>query len=480
MTDVTSFDLNAEVLKGTLGKAGIAVVKFASAVIFARYLGPAAFGGIYLLFRISTVVIRPAIGWAKAVKKRYSEVGRVTNEVRSELFGLELLFTAGWTVLCASLAVIFGGYLDSLTGLRTAGVLLGLVLAGEVFERTLGILLTATGRVGLSIGIKFGRVLVTLPLQLFFLFIIVTGAAGVVYGLFVAMVLGIIVALRYVNVKPGIPSLSTIRSVRSFARYSIPKAVFGTFYENIDVIVLGIVLTSASAGYYEAAFRLTLPAIFLAEVASSGLMSKVSADASRDEPVGDDVTEVLSYAGILAIPLFFGTLPVADDLITVVYGASYADATSLLIGLAFYQIVLSQSKPILASLDGLNQPQIAFQLSAIAFFVNVALGVFLTLQFGPIGVVVSTILAESIRYTGGAWYVRKTASGVNLLSGPVVAQLVSGMVMATVVWQLADAVTVDSAVRLFGIVTAGVVIYTATLFLTSDRTRTIVQSRVRL
>ncbi|WP_227354306.1 oligosaccharide flippase family protein [Haladaptatus salinisoli] len=427
-TDATDVSLSGETAKATVAKFTMALSGFVGTVLFARLLGPVSFGGFYLLLGVVKIADRPIHGWTIAAKKRFSE-----HRVRDEaVVGSQAVFIAVWLVVIGVGSLTFSEELRDYTGLVAAPVLFLVLLASEPLYEPFEKLLQGRGQIGVATWIDTLRSYLTLPLQLGFV-LTGFGVAGMVYGLAGATVLSIPVVLYFLRTPPELPSYSLLRSLWEYAKYSIPSSFFGTIYDRFDVLLLGLLLTPAAAGYYEVAAKLTLPAVFVGSTAASGLMARVSANRSKGKEVADDVTNTLAFTSVLAIPIFFGALAIPTSLIITVYGSEYAPAATLLVGIAGYRLLKSQNAPLTQTVNGLDNPEMTMRISAIALTVNIVVGVVLVLRVGPVGVVLATLLAEVIRYLWLAVVVRRSIPNVKLLPSTLIEQIGAGFLMFLIV-----------------------------------------------
>jgi O-antigen/teichoic acid export membrane protein len=252
-------------------------------------------------------------------------------------------------------------------------------------------------------------------------------------GLAGATILAVPVSIYYLNTYPAMPTREVLRSVSMFAGYSIPKTLIGKTYRQIDLLLLGFLSTSAVAGYYGVAFKITIPVLMVSGVLSSGLMARVSNLHSKNRDVTDDVTNALSFASVLSVPIFIGSLVLASEVVVTAYGAEYADAAVFLIGIAFYRVFQTQSSQLDSSLNGLDRPDLSFRASGVGLGVNVLLGVGLTVWYGPIGIVVATIVAEAIQYVLLRRMVRNLLPDVDFFPDGLKQQVVGGVVMGIIV-----------------------------------------------
>lgn len=466
MTDAGDMNLGLESLKGFSGKILQAVLGFVGTIIFARALGPTDFGGYYFLLSIIFIADRPLRGFGKAVEKRYSEAGAP----KSEIFGGALL-TAALTFVIAGLVVFaLRDLLVQETNLKQAPVVfMAIFVALGIFfpvQKMLG----AEGWVSKQTWNDTLRSVLTLPLQLWLVFA-GFGAAGMGYGLAAATLLVIPVALHFLRIRPTIPSKTTVVSLWTYARYSTVSALVGKAYDRFDVLLLGALLTTGVVGDYEVAYKLTVPATFLASVVGSGLTPKVSNRRSKGQDVSTDVTNAISYASLFSIPLFFGALAIPEVLIVTTYGPEYSGAGVFLIGLALYQFIYSQTLMYQHTLSGLDRPEVRLRINALTLGSNLVIGISLLLYMGAAGVVVATIIAEVFRYIMSMIAVNQYLEDVNILPRTLFEQTFAGILMFAIVEAGQWRVTVQSWIHLGFLVGLGVVIYSVTLIIISPSFR---------
>ncbi|MCO8246928.1 lipopolysaccharide biosynthesis protein [Haladaptatus sp. AB643] len=481
MSEAAKTSLSRETLGGTIAQFVMAGIGFAGTIVFARWLGPSAFGGVYLLFALVKFADRPMNGWSQAAKKRLSE----SDALRPPAFGAQLLFDAGWVVLAAVVALLAGDFLRNYTGLALAPFLIICLLATESVYESLENLVQGRGKISAATWVDTLRSTLTLPLQIGFVALLstatVVGSAGMVYGLALASALTVPPIVAYVAARPTIPSRSFVRSLADYARYSIPGSLLSTTYDRLDVLLLGFLLVNGTSavGLYEVAWKLTFPAVFVADMAGRGLMATVSARRGRTDGAARDISNTLAYAGILAFPVLFGSLALSEPLVVTVYGPEYRDAALLLIGLALYRVVRTQSGPLLQATNGLDRPDVAMRLSAVAVTVNLALGVLLTLRFGVIGVVLATVVAESIVYLGALRFLRGELVGIQPVSWPMVAQVGASLFMFAVVSIVHRSLPVGSWSDLLTLVSLGGIVYVGVLLVVSPGVRRTLGEAVR-
>jgi O-antigen/teichoic acid export membrane protein len=269
------------------------------------------------------------------------------------------------------------------------------------------------------------------------------GLIGMVVGMVVANLLLLPPMAWRLGVRPRWPSRATLASLWSFARSSIPESFVGTALSRMDRLLLGAIATTAAVGNYEIAMNVTMPAMFVAGVASNRLLGRVSERASQDAAIDREVRNVIATVSVVAVPIFFGALVIGDVLVITIYSDAYTQAGTFVAGLAFYRLLKSQETILRSTIDGLNRPDLNVRISTAVFAVNLVLGVGLLLEFGPIGIIVATLVGELLAY-GLRAAVLSRLTAVELLPRPLFAQVLAGGFMAMVVWGARQALGVPS------------------------------------
>lgn len=470
--DASSVSLGGETVKGTVAKVAMAGIGFAGTILFARLLGSTKFGQYHLLLAVVILAIRPISGgWSSAAKKRASEAQ--TSE--SEIVGAQLLMAALWLLLIGVAVAVFEAQLRSYTGLENAALLFVVLLGSKLAYESFVPVIAARGRLGISVGLDALRSYLTFPLQVAFV-LLGLGVTGMVYGLAGATLLSVPVALYYLGRSPTLPSRGTLERMWKFARYSIPSSMLLKTYDKFDTILLGFLLVPDAVAQYEVAAKLTLPAVFLAEIAGGGLMARVSNLRSKGGDVAQDISNVISFTSILSVPMFFGALAISKPLVVTVYGGEFEQAASLLIGLALFRVVATQSMPLLQVLNGLDLPNLHLKLSSLALAVNIVLGVALTLRIGAIGVVIATVVAEVTRYTGIVYLVKRRLPEVTPLPRELSKQVGAGIVMFVIVTVCHGYLPVRSWVDLCALLAVGAATYGVVLLAISSQLRLTIAS----
>lgn len=466
MSDIKNLNLGREALGGTIAKVVMMLAGFVGSIIFARELGPATYGGVGIVLTLVKLLDKPMVGWGIAAKKRVSENSADT----AEILGAQIVGNILWSLVAGLVTLIFSKYLINFTHLQDAPLFLITLLATVGTFSTFQSTLKGHGRINLATWIDTGRSYLTTPAQVG-LIVIGWGAAGVVYGLAFASAALIPVTLYSLHVVPRWPSHHQIRSLWSYARYSIPNASFNLVYNRLDTLILATLLTPTAVGYYDVAWKLTLPVMFLSQTAGSALMSKLSALDAADQADETDLVNTLSFTSVFAIPAFVGVVLLNRELIVTIFGSEYASAWILLVVLAAYRVVATQSQPMINALNGLDRPDVAMRITGTTVAGNIVLGVGLTLVVGSIGVVIATLLSEIARYVAAIVMLRREIPSFALVPQAVKKQIIVALVMGGAVWVAQQFVSIASWMHLGILIGTGVGVYVALLVSISPQLR---------
>jgi O-antigen/teichoic acid export membrane protein len=339
------------------------------------------------------------------------------------------------------------------------------------FQQIMG----AMGRPSMQVWNDTFRSLLTLPLQVV-LVLNGLGALGMGYGLVAATLLSTPIAIYIVQVRPVMPTRETLRSLWEYGRYSTPNALVGETYSRIDIIILGFLIGTVPVANYEVALKLTIPATFASGVVATALMPKISSTISQGGDFVKDVSNSLSYASILAIPILFGAIAIPEALVVTAFESQYADAAPYLIGLALFQVIATQTTIYFQTLSGMDLPDVGLKISAGTLVFNIMIGVTLAVTVGPIGVVLATVLAEGVKYILTMFSVVRRVGGITVFPRPLRMQIVAGAVMYVVVESVNHLVLVNSWLDLGLLLGVGAVVYSAVLILISPGIRVTVHS----
>lgn len=468
MTDsATDINFGFESALALTGKLVLAAVGFVGSLIFARLLGPRDFGAFYVLLAWLQVASRPVQGVSEAAKQRLAGGSAPAGEL---LGGVTLAIGAAALVIAGGITVVASKTI--LGGLPAAPAIIILLFTTLSAAEAYRTVFTATGRLARDTGLDLIGSLLTVPAQLV-LVLSGLGVVGMALGLAGASTVVAVLAVIALGTPLRWPKSETRKVLWSYARVSAVERIVNKAYLRLDLLLIGSLLHSTAAGYYEVAVKLTMPAVYAAAVVATGLFARTSAFAATDDTLGiqQDIHNARSFASVLAIPLAVGSAVLATPLITALYGTSYVAAAPLLIGVAAYQIPRTQSMALQATLKGLDRPDLVLRVSIVAVIVNVLLGVAFLEMWDALGVVIATVLTEIARFVTLLWVVHFHVDGIDLTPRPMAMQVLAATAMGAVVWGGRQMLAPLVVLEIISLVAIGVVIYAGALMTLSSVTR---------
>lgn len=452
--DTADLPLGRSSLVGFGGKVVLASFGFIGIAYFFRELGAAGIGVYYTLVAGTKLAAQFQGGVNKAIMKRVSEV----SADQSAYFGVGLLAWLGITVASA-IAVVVGSpivarYVSSTDYLVGCVVMVSsLALFTVLNQFYIGI-----GNPGKGNWTDAVRSILMLAFQVLFL-VIGYNEFGLIGGFVLGNVGTAAVLVFLVKVRPRLPSKEVIQRTAAFAKWSVPNGFVNNVYSRLDVLFLWWFVGPAAVGLYEPALRMTVPATFVAASISQSLAVKSSGLDSQNRSVVEDLRNSLKYAGLIAIPIFFGALSIPEVLMGTIFGPSATAAAVALIGLAMFQFLNSYWKVLSSVIDGVDRPDLKVKLGAVTVVFNIPIAIVLVQAYGLEGIVAATVLAELFRLVIG-WGIIIKLFGNPGLPRETVQQLFAGVVMFVVIEGITTAiVSVTSLFWLALVVGSGAVVY---------------------
>jgi O-antigen/teichoic acid export membrane protein len=464
--DTHELDLGREALVSFASNAAMMAFGFAGVVLFARVLGPAGLGAYYLVLAGGRSVSQLSNGVGSAVKKRVSEAG--TDP--SAFFGVGLLAHLGVALVVGVAGLLAEPLLARVIDVPNLVVSITAIVFSLGLFQVCNALYAGIGNPASASWADTARSVLTLLFQVGFV-LLGWGPFGLIVGFAAASFVSGVGVWVASGVIPRLPSRSTVRSTGEFARWSVPNSLVSDLYGRIDVIIVGVVAGNAAVGFYETALRLVQPGAFFATSISGPLLVKVSGLSSRGRDVVPDLKNALSYAGLLAVPIFFGALAMPVEIMRTVFGPEFAAAWPALIGLAFFQVVSAYAAPLRSAVTGSDEIRIEFGVSGGILLLHVPLAVLLGSRYGLAGVVGATMIAETVRFAVYQLFSKRLFEQA-IVPRPIGAQVVTGGAMAAVVYLAVQTVfPVRGWPWLLVAVSFGAAVYFAALSVLSEHFR---------
>lgn len=449
---------------------GTSLVGFLATLYFARVLGAGPLGQYFLVIALMGWLTIPTNGIASAVNKRISE-GRDPTGILST--GTAMNATYG--VAVSLLVVLAGRWVNAYVGAEVSFVVAALLFVHILFTTALealkgkkmvahaGFLRTGDRvlRVGAQVGFLF------LGYRLF----------ALLGGHAVALVVSSVVGLVLFGFRPSLSDFGSLRSLVAYGRYSWLGAMKSKTFGWMDTLVLGLFVSSGLIGVYEVAWRLASILILVSNAVETTLFPEVSdlaADGER-ERVQDLLSEALFFAGIFAIPGFFGVLVLGPKILRI-YGPEFVQGAPILLILVFARAVNVYEMQFINVINGVDRPDVAFRINLVFVAANVGLNVLLVWQFGWLGAAVATTLSTVVILLLSFRAVDDLVGTPAIPLAGIGGQVAAGGVMAVAIVFARRTIPVENMYVTVALVGFGAVVYGGVLYAFSGRVRAKVRS----
>lgn len=414
----SNIDLKLELFKYSSLRliAGLFFLVFVG--ILTRQYTTAEVGLFFFMTAMSYLFTQLAAGYSKAIQKRMSENNGKYTSYYVVLVGFLLAITLGLGAIAVILqltVIPFNiGEIVVTTTVVWAILLGSLGLGSGVSARNYfsGITRFALGEIYyIGFNVLGGIVLVVLLLrytdpsiiQLFITFRLlglITFAFAGIHGYLES---------EYVQLRP---TREQIHDINSFAKWSIPTDILNDFYHRIDTILLAFFLTATIVSFYESSVRITT----LAFVLPAGIKQVLTVKVSGYNEEKADYTSIVRQTVLLTIGVMSVLLVVVvafgEEILLFAFGPAYTETAAVLIFTALMgQMVVQAIRMTYESVfNGLDMPDFNLKVTAATVFINLLFAPWFILTFGGVGMVLSTIVAESSRTGVFYYFYRKKAA----------------------------------------------------------------------
>jgi O-antigen/teichoic acid export membrane protein len=373
-------------------------IGFISTIYFAHTLGPAPLGAYFLFLTYYGILnLIGDGGFGGAAVKRISE-GTEPNEYFSAFVCIRVVLVA----VCATILLYAEPYFKDLT---SSGIFFWLLMALiiSVFSSSTAIGIYGAGKVGISQISNFVDILSRILFQVLAIFL-GFGVAGLAGGFVCGLIAGGLVNFRYLELKLVRFKISHLKNLSGFSFWIFLTASGSLVFSYADTVLIGYFMTNADVGIYRTAFQLTSVATFTTLAFQTVLYPKISSwDIQRKTgDIENTLSRAFSYSLLLAIPACIGGWILGDRLLFYLYGAPFVEGATALYFLLVVQIVNVFMVLSTMSLNALNRPKDAFNITLIAAVANILLDVVLIPIFGIAGAAVATLIAMTLNAVGAS------------------------------------------------------------------------------
>ena len=465
-------NLETEVSKSLIFKVIKIIFGFFSIIIISRFLSLSLLGEYFIAITFIEAVNQVCSGLDAAVQKRCSEEGGKSGEILTVSIGIYVAYL----VILFPILYFTKDFLFEIISIEThlfLPIYLGIATLG-IF-RISNNYLSGIGFPGRSVAIVAGKNFMAFVLHTSFLLL----GLGVYYLVLTEFIVAAIASLIILlHKRPRIAiGYDTIKDVIEFSKWSVPNSILSILTHRIDVFVLAIFIGASSVGIYQAAYKIFLPTIMIATSFSSPLVVKISNLHSKGLEFKSQVNKVLSYAGLLPIPLLFGSILLRDRIMVLLYGFKFVDTGLIVVLISLYVLISVYRRQFMSILYGIDKPQAVFKIQTLYFLINTPLSIYGAIEFGIVGVIIMTMISEVITL-GLYYYLQKENIGGYTFKS-ISKQIYSSMIMSLVLIPLVFLIPATPTFYTIPIVILGGIIYIVSLSKLLPEFRNLVYRQLR-
>ena len=204
------------------------------------------------------------------------------------------------------------------------------------------------------------------------------------------------------------PDLSVLREMAKLAAPIGVGTIFSTLLLRSDVIMLQHLRDSVEVGHYSAAFRLIDLAVFLAVTAVTPFITILSKDLATDSAQAlPRARQFTLVAGLFAIPVALTVPVLADELVVLVWGPSFAPAASPLRILMLNFVIVFFSLICYSINVASKKVSHAYWASPLATALNLALNAWWIPMLGIVGAAWASVIAQALVLAVAQFYVAR-------------------------------------------------------------------------
>lgn len=173
--------------------------------------------------------------------------------------------------------------------------------------------------------------------------------------------------------------------------------IFGMIYTYIDSIMLSFMKGDEIVGWYSVSYKLVLCLSFIPVIINRAVFPTMSRcyPSSRDG-LSLIVQKYLKLMITIAIPLGFGTIFIAKEIILLIFGQEYYPSIIILQILIWALSISFIGAALIQLFISINKQIIIIKISAFCVLINIIMNLLLIPTFSYIGASVATVITEFI------------------------------------------------------------------------------------
>lgn len=447
-------NLTRSILWLFLSFIGSTLVVFIGLAYFAQTVPPAALGSFFL-FRVAVegISMLSNLGLNHAAEKRVSE--DKTNEA---ILSTVLLIKSAILIPVCIIILIFQTSINGYIGASLIPYLIVSLIAREFGWLAIDIL-RGELRVAMAATIEMIHLVIWIITSVS-LVSIGYGLQGIVIGFVIGLISLVVLGFWSISLPIVRPTLESAQSLFDFAKYDFISSIDQYSYNWLDVAIIGLFLTPSSVAFYEYAWQVTLPILFIAGAIGITLFPQISrwTQESQMIQIGKATSDAIKVGLYVTIPAFFGILIIGSDTLYILFGPEYTAATIVLVILSGEKVFRTLQVIFASTLRGLNRPAESAIATGAATAMNIVLNLILVPSFGIVGAAVATITTVVANTLVHWWYLRRQIL-IRLPPSLLWWYLIQSIVMAAAIVFVKTWINVSSVFDLIGIILIGVFSY---------------------
>lgn len=396
-----------------IGIAGKVLLQFLQVVILARLLAPEEIGAMAISLSITAfIVVFVDIGISNAIISQQ----RISPVERTSLYWLNVLVGGGITLLFAVGSPWVAAYYDEPV-LRDVLLILSpyfLVFAGGqqlkvmaekelMFGRLVGVeLVAAVSGFAVTVGCAWAGY----------------GVKSVALGLLLSALVFTALAWRYLSMgwRPGLVfDLAEVRGYIRYGAYVLGNNFVSGINGTADVFLGGRIVGLGSLAGYSLSrdLMLNIGSVINAIVTRVGLPLMAKAQDSP-EHLKFVYLKTLRMTASINMPIFMAVVVLAPEIVLVVFGGRWAEATPLLQWLAVWGMLRAIGQPVGSLIFAVGRAELAFKWNLVWVFIMLP-SWWMGLQFGLDGLVKTMVVVSVLGQLPNWWYLVRPLCGAGLV-----------------------------------------------------------------
>lgn len=249
---------------------------------------------------------------------------------------------------------------------------------------------------------------------------------------------------------------------KKLLKIALPFALAGLFvkgYTHLDSVLLSKLADATAVGYYSIPFKITFALQFIPMAFAASIYPAMSNYfVNSKDLLAKTYERALYYLMIMAMPIAFGVLVLAEPFITLIYGEEYRPAILALQIMIFSVIFIFIQFPVGSLLNAANRQSTNSLMMGLAMVINIIANLILIPRLSFTGAAIANLLTLSFLFFSTFIAARSTVK-IDLLrfTTRAVKILLSAVVMSTTLYFL-------QSWSLFILVPLGALIYFLVLF----------------